>query len=178
MRFVPPILPTVVFGDNARLLARLSTVIARKRAYLPLVDGPRVGRPDVDHEVIRRTNLLAAIKPERVFLVDLAAATQHLIEAHLPAGLTQPIDSAGIAEMEATRLSSALKWGKNRIGTGLLLALRKKQSIVFDDSEESASAAVAADQPHVVVCEEGDEHAQVLAANYAFSIGGGCPFGC
>lgn len=174
MRFVPRPISTVVLGDDARLMARLATVMARKRFYLPLVDGPRIGRPDADHEVIRRTNVAVTLKAEQVILVGLPEATHQLCAAHLPAQMTSSIGSVEIADLEqGARFSSTLNWGKDKIGLGLLVALRQRQLIQFNDSRESPGTAVGAEESHIVVCEEGDEHAQVLAANYAYSLGAG-----
>ena len=40
----PSILPSLVMGNDARLLAHIATVLARRGAYLPLIDGPRIHR--------------------------------------------------------------------------------------------------------------------------------------
>jgi hypothetical protein len=65
-----------------------------------------------------------------------------------------------------------LAWGRDRIGAGLLKALRARSGIVFSD-EPSPVEQVAPKSDHLVVCEDGDELAQVIAANYAFSLGAG-----
>ena len=65
-----------------------------------------------------------------------------------------------------------LAWGRDRIGVGLLKALRVRGGIVFSD-EPSPIEPVAPKTDHLVVCEDGDELAQVIAANYAFSLGAG-----
>jgi hypothetical protein len=49
----PRFAPSVVVGDDALLLAEIATLIAKRSAYLPVLNGPRLQRPDPDHEVIR-----------------------------------------------------------------------------------------------------------------------------
>ena len=68
--------------------------------------------------------------------------------------------------------SIGLEWGKDRIGIGLLKALRARRSIVFNDNPSPAEL-IPPKSGHLVVCEEGDDIAQVIAANYAFATGAG-----
>jgi hypothetical protein len=65
-----------------------------------------------------------------------------------------------------------MRWSREKIGLGLLRALREHRQIVFD-ADHSSDEPVPAQTDHVVVCEEGEDHAQVVAANYAYSIGAG-----
>src|SRR5437763_13626837 len=67
--------PLVVVGDDALLLAEIITLIARRSAYLPLLNGPRLTRPDRDHEVIRRSNAIAKVQPPSVIFAGLPDAT-------------------------------------------------------------------------------------------------------
>ena len=166
----------VVIGDDPYLLAQATTILARKRTYLALLDGPRVHRPDLDAEVIRRNNAVARLKPHRIILAGLPTSTCDLFSRHFPNHRTQRIvvadellDSDGGSH---ARSSEPLRWGKDKLGLGVLRALRAQQRLAFDDSE-SPRDSVALDSSHVVVCEEGNEHAQVLAANYAYSLDAG-----
>ena len=115
---IPRILPTVIVGDDAPLLAQLATAFARKRSYLPLFDGPRLMRPDADHEVIRRSNGVALLHPDRVLLAGLPDATCALLEAHWPAALARRVQSLADVEgvADAARRRSTLEWGNNRLG--------------------------------------------------------------
>ena len=65
-----------------------------------------------------------------------------------------------------------LTWGRDRIGIGLLKALRARSSIVFSD-DPSPVEAVPSQMTHLVVCEQGDDLAQVIAANYAYALRAG-----
>jgi hypothetical protein len=65
-----------------------------------------------------------------------------------------------------------LIWGRDRIGIGFLQALREKRGIVFEDIE-SPFYSIPSQSGHLVVCEDGEEIAQVIAANYAFALDAG-----
>jgi hypothetical protein len=63
-------------------------------------------------------------------------------------------------------------WGRDRIGIGLLKAMRLRTTLGFTDSP-SPIEHVSSKSGHLVVCEEGDDLAQVIAANYAFALRAG-----
>jgi len=63
-------------------------------------------------------------------------------------------------------------WGRDRIGVGLLKALRAGRDIVFED-KPSPYEWVPSNGGHIVVCEEAEELSQVIAANYAFALDAG-----
>jgi hypothetical protein len=65
-----------------------------------------------------------------------------------------------------------LAWGEDRIGIGLLKALRARRSIVFADGP-SPGESVPSKSGHLVVCEQGDDLAEVIAANYAYALRAG-----
>jgi hypothetical protein len=73
---------------------------------------------------------------------------------------------------QASSRGSPLAWGRVRIGVGVLKALRARSGIVFSD-DPSPIEQVAPKSGHLVVCEDNDELAQVISANYAFSLGAG-----
>jgi hypothetical protein len=99
--YVPKPQQTVLIGDDAHLLAELSAILARRRAYLPVLDGPRIHRPDLDHEVIRRNNAVALIKPEKFLLAGLPASICDLFAPYFHVA------------------QRTLTWGRNRVGLGL-----------------------------------------------------------
>jgi hypothetical protein len=60
----PILLPTLVIADNARLAAQISCIRATPGAYLSVIDGPRLARPDADQEVFRRISALGKVRPD------------------------------------------------------------------------------------------------------------------
>jgi hypothetical protein len=173
----PLLLKTVVISDDEKLAAQLSCLFARPGHYLPVLDGPRMERHDRNAEVIRRNNACARVKPTKIVLAGLsqeadAALTQKLGTRRISRVKTSPdisqrFDSAGTALNQ-----SPLMWGRDRVGIGLLTALREKRGIEFSD-EPSPLTDVPAKSGHLVVCDEGDELSQVIAANYAFALDAG-----
>jgi hypothetical protein len=65
-----------------------------------------------------------------------------------------------------------LIWGRDRIGIGLLKALRFRTNIEFLDAA-SPIESVPSKSGHLVVCEAGENLSEVIAANYAYALGAG-----
>lgn len=170
----PLLLRTLIIGDDAELLAKVSSVLGKKDYYLPMLDGPRMQRIDAEDEVTRRNNAAARVAPTAIIFAGLGDSACNALQTHFPAkrchriyNVDQLRDSL---EGIPTRSRELLTWGRNRIGIGLLRALREKREICFS-SEDSPSDSPSIAYEHLVACEEGNELAQVIAANYAFSIG-------
>jgi len=160
-------------GDDPRLLAQVATVLARRGSYLPVIDGPRVHRPDRDAEVIRRSNAIARVRPREILFAALPSATCDLFTDRIPRGRALRIDSVDELEQRHGLPSKRLAWGETNLGLGTLRALRDGRRIVFDDGAACPQEPVASRPGHLVVCETDDEFAQVVAANYAFAIDAG-----
>ena len=174
----PILSKTLMIADDAQLAAQASCVLAQSGTYLPILDGPRMARPDRQAEVIRRNNAAGRAKPDRIILIGISDEAYDAIVSGFAQGLRGRMHRiTNAAEVETFLTAKALRrppltWGCDRIGVGVLKALRARSSIVFSD-EPSPAEPVASKSDHLVVCEEGDELAQVIAANYAFSLGAG-----
>jgi len=162
-------------GDDALLLAEIATLLAKRSAYLPILNGPRLQRLDADHEVIRRHNAMALVQPQSIIFAGLPDATSNLFTP-LPRRITirrihsaDDLVEAGIANR---RVEGPLYWGRTHIGVGVLQALRSRRRISFADMAAPATAVDMA-ASHIVVCEDGDLHSQVIAATFALSIDAG-----
>lgn len=170
----PTILRTLVIGDDPKLIAQISCLVAKRGAYLPVLEGPRMLRSDADAEVIRRNNVAARLQPSRIILAGLDDRTCDQFAGCFPASKTQRISSATELREAGTatlRLKEQpLVWGRDNPGLGMLAALRAKRAIAFTD-EPSPKVALSVRSHHLVVCEAGDDLAQVIAANYAFALG-------
>jgi hypothetical protein len=68
----PILSDAVIFSDDAQLAAKLLCVLTTPGDYVPLIDGPRMQRPDREGEIIRRANAAARSKVKRLFLAGLA----------------------------------------------------------------------------------------------------------
>jgi hypothetical protein len=170
----PKMQRTVVIGDDAHLIAQISSILVKKNSYLPILDGPRMQRNDADAEVVRRNNAAARVGPSAIIFAGLDDATCYKFNSHFPAKLCHRISN--ISDLQQApqdlkmRSRPTLTWGKDRIGIGLLIALRKRQPIdITDRKSPEETAAFRSD--HLVVCEDGHDLEQVIAANYAYAIG-------
>lgn len=174
---LPRLINTTVIGDDPLLLAQISSACARKGWYLPILDAPRSVLPNVQSQVIRLNNVVARLAPTHIILAGLTDSTCELFSNRFPKKQTYRVET--IEQFRATpgdrpdrTRRAPLSWGSDKIGLGLLRAFREGREIVFDGSNIDPDP-VRSDSNHVVVCEEGDYHAQVVAANYAHSLGAG-----
>jgi len=83
-------------------------------------------------------------------------------------------DLRAFQEVLAERIqeSPPISWGSERIGVGVLKALRAGTTVAFGESK-SPNETVSTKSGHMVVCEAGGDLAEVIAANYAFAMGAG-----
>lgn len=132
-------------------------------------------RPDRGAEVISRTNAAARSRAQRVLLAGLADSSADALSQMLPRGRVIRIDPAddltSFVQNGAT-LDPPFVWGRDHIGIGTLLALRARRAITFKD-RPSQELYVPPKSSHLVVCEQGDDLSQVIAANYAHALGAG-----
>ena len=58
--------------NDVEIAAKLSTLFSQKGFYFPVIDPPRVKRPDALNEAIRRLNVLAKFHPKRIIFGNLS----------------------------------------------------------------------------------------------------------
>ncbi len=180
----PIILPTLVIADDARLAAQISCHFASPGAYLPVIEGPKLKDSELARDAIRRNDAAARAKPGVILLAGLPDASCEAISSHfvpvLKARLERVKNLSDVDRLHRRDLyrqdlpfkRPPLQWGRDRIGVGLLKALRGRSRIVFSDNP-SPTDNVSPKSDHVVVCEEDDGLSQVIAANYAFALDAG-----
>jgi len=173
MRF-PRLLATAIISDDAHLAARLTSALARSRHYLTVLDGPRMTRPDAQAEVLRRNNAIARFNADQVILSGLSIIQESAMTSQLPKSI---VNRCAAGDIEAFASESRLnngrfRWGRENIGTGLLRALYEGQLIEFVDGGLTTPFTPRQNSHHVV-CEAGEPMSEVIAANYAFSLGAG-----
>lgn len=170
----PELIPRVLISDNAFVAAQISCMVARKKSYFPVLDGPRMSRPDAEAEAIRRTNAAARVEAKQIILSGISAEASAELLKRIPRQLVSQITPSGpfgTAADQASKLNpKVLLWGRNKIGIGLLKALRTRSVVAFSEDVEG-DAFVASESGHVVVCEGGNDLSQVIAANYAYAMG-------
>jgi len=173
---VPSLNHTAIISDDAPLAAQLSCLLAARGVYTAVLDGPRLMRDDRDAEVTRRHNAIARLQPNRILLAGLPNEFAAAMEASLPRRRCRRVatvqDALDLIPAADAAHRPALSWGRSRIGIGLLKALREGRRIEFADGEPP-DEAMPTISGHLVVCETGEELSEVIAANYAFSLGAG-----
>ncbi len=133
-------------------------------------------RADRQAEIARRNNAISRVKPEAIFLAGLPDDTMAALKSgftHRHTSRFRCVTADEITGLQNARFASPpLAWGNDRVGIGLLKALRARRNIAFD-ARPSPVENVPSKSSHLVVCEDGDELSQVIAANYAFSLRAG-----
>jgi len=173
----PPISEQFIFADDAKLAAQLSCALSSPGIYLPVCDGPRTQRPDNQFEVLRRHNAMGRARANVAFMVGLSDEAFSALSQSLNSRrsvrcqrITVSADIVPLAQQNDGR--EVLVWGRDRIAVGLLKALRTGQDIRFED-RPSPYDWVTSKNGHLVVCEEGEEISEVIAANYAYALDAG-----
>ena len=72
MHACPKLLPLLIVGDKAPIVAQISSILAQKSSYLPIVDEPRINRPDADNEYVRRHNAAARVQANHIVFADVS----------------------------------------------------------------------------------------------------------
>jgi hypothetical protein len=163
-------------SDNAQLAAQISCLLSRRRSYLPILDGPRIQLPSIESDVIRKNNAVARVSPSLILLAGLPASTCDLFAGRFPSKITHRCadfaEASSLLQAGPRSQREPLRWARQKIGLGVLRALRQRQTIVFGDFAVCGDG-IPSENDHFIVCEEGDDYAQVIAANYAYSLGAG-----
>jgi hypothetical protein len=174
----PPIVRSVVIAEDARLAAQISCALAVSGHYLPVIEGPRLLHPDPIAELVRRNNAAGRVRPDSIFLAALSHRSYEVLMARFTDRLKARARRISTVEeiepfADPARLEETpLTWGTDRIGVGLLKALRARRRIVFTD-EPSPAESIPSQSGHLVVCEQGEVLAEVIAANYAYALRAG-----
>lgn len=171
----PLLTPLLIITDEPKLAAHLSCALARRGHYLPIVDGPRLQRADASAEIVRRNNAAARADSQVILLAGLNDQTIDALKEKYPNNPFAIVcEAADIEALTDAQIPTGepILWGRDRIGVGLLTALRAGSSIKFKDID-SPTNDMQPESEHLVVCEQGEELSEVIAANYAFAIGAG-----
>ena len=170
---VPVFGRVAIVGDEPILLAEVLSLFAKPREYVALMDGPRMTRSDASNEVIRRMNALSLSSARHIVLAGLRNdQVGALSEACRPKTLIVA-DSMAVAAASlkgvVKRREAQLDWSSENLGIGLYLARRSKRELRPGGLASTDQTFVPAGTHMLVVCEQGDEMAQVTASNLAFA---------
>ncbi len=165
-----------IIGDNAIMLAELSSIFSRPGQYLAVSDGPRMGRSDASNEIVRRKNIGGMVKPRKIVLLGLPDDTAAKIATGLPQEvilIAADVPTALVGLLGQARVPKAeLRWPTTNLGVGLMLARQGRQRLVIDSGLPQDPRMIVERGGHVLIaCESGDEIGQIIASNLAHSIG-------
>ncbi len=171
----PALSTDAIVSDDPELAAALSSAMARRDIYLPVLDGPRLNRPDRASEVIRRIATIAHAGSRSTFLAGLSEDARDALISKLPNDHARVVGFNDVTALSVDQLRverPRLIWGRDRIGLGLLKALYSGQLVEFAD-QKSPRGAVASKSGHLVICEAHEPLSEVIAANYAYALNAG-----
>ncbi|CDZ29312.1 Hypothetical protein, partial CDS, partial [Neorhizobium galegae bv. officinalis] len=132
-----------------------------------------MARPDVQAEVVTCNNTLARVGATRNFFAGVEIDAKNALSPYYNGTeITDASSEDVIAKIPVLHNNGELVWGRDNIGVGLLKAMREKKHLVFSDSAPTHTYQRGLNS-HLVVVEDGDPLAQVIAANYAWSLGAG-----
>ncbi len=163
----PAFADLLLITDNAILAACLSVACRQASRYFAIIDGPRMAGQNADAEVIRRTNAVARVNPKAVIFGALSEQQRRKLSKKLPNRMIRDL----LPGDPLPRVDSdPILCGADRLGKALLKALRENRMIRFivGPSEHLTLDSISG---HVVVCEDGHDLSQVIAANYAYALG-------
>lgn len=171
----PALSTDAIVSDDPELAAALSSALARRDIYLPVLDGPRLTRPDRSAEIVRRIATIAHAGSKSTFLAGLSEGACDALINKLPNNHARVVgfDDVTALSVDPLRVERPrLIWGRDRIGLGLLTALYSGQLVEFED-QESPRGAVESKSGHLVICEANEPLSEVIAANYAYALNAG-----
>lgn len=171
----PSLSTDAIVSDDPELAAALSSALARRDTYLPVLDGPRLTRPDRGSEVVRRIAAIARAGAKSTFLAGLSEEARDALISKLPNDHARGAGFDDVAALSVDTMRAErprLIWGRDRIGLGLLTALYSGQLIEFAD-QESPRGAVPSKSGHLVICEAHEPLSEIIAANYAYALNAG-----
>ena len=170
---VPQFESVGIVGDNAKLVAEIASLFTRPKRYLPVLDGPRMTRPDWTNEVIVRANALTFAKCHHAIFADLS------VEAVTKLGSNRRRDSwtaVKSVEEAVVALKGIVKaptdtalWGRDNLAIGLLTAKRSKKILRIVENSAPTTNFLAGGKHFLIACEAGDDLASIAACNLAFA---------
>ncbi len=173
MLVVPSLESTVVVSDDPIFAARLSSLFVRQGRYLPVFDGPRMGRQDASNEVVRRRNAIVMSGAKKVLIGGLPPAATGAMRSGWNDCVVSDQHDDHVRALRGTvkRPLQSLLWGPDNLGVGLYQARLARQELQPELAVSPSVDVVEAGTHLLVAVERGDLLAEVVASNLAFACG-------
>ncbi len=117
--------------DEPLLAARISALFVNPRRYLPVMDGPRMSRPDADNEILRRRNAIVMTGARQVLMGGLPPLAVDGIRLGWSNCTVSDDYSEHFQALRGfiKRPRGALRWGSDNLGVGIYQARLAHQEI-------------------------------------------------
>lgn len=173
MLSIPSFESSALVTDDPLLAAQISSLFRRPRHYFPVLNGPRMSRPDADNEAVRCRNALVMVRPRSLLLGRMLPEA---ISAVRPGWKNCTVADAYEDHVIALRgvvkrPVRALRWGTTNLGIGLYRARLEHKEFLPDLESSPDLNFIEAGTHLLIACERGDMLAEVLSCNLAFSCG-------
>ncbi|WP_153130493.1 hypothetical protein [Dechloromonas hortensis] len=173
MLTIPSFEHSALVTDDPLLAAQISALFVYPGRYIPVMDGPRMSRPDADNEVVRRRNALALTEARQVLMGGLSSSA---VDGIRPGWKNCTVADQYCEHLQALRGSvksprGSLRWGPDNLGVGVYRARLARQELLPDLDISPSEGVVEAGTHLLVACERGNLLAEVVASNLAFSCG-------
>ena len=137
--FIPKVSKSVCITDDINIAIKFSLLFNQKNYYLPIIDAPRITRPDASNEAIKINNSIAQVQPHKIIFGNLKEKEISLFKNRLPEKLTNIIKSPNELEKIKgnwnSKYNKKMKWGLNNLGVGLLLAIKHQKILETEDTQ-------------------------------------------
>ncbi len=141
----------VLVTDNPSLAASISSGLAETGTYFPVLEGPRMLRPDADNEVIRVANAIHSLQPKLVLYGDMSEEVSSQI--------------AEIIDIPFQHVSSS-----DDLGQYTEIKIPAQTPTLLAAPELHRNLRGQGNTKKVVICEfRPDDPTSVIAANYAIA---------
>lgn len=170
---IPSFEPCVLVADDPRLAARISALFTRPGRYFPVMDGPRMSRPDADNEVVRRRNGMVMAGARQSLLAGLVPQAAAAMRDGWKNCIVSDAYEDHVQALRGVvkRPTKVLRWGPTHLGVGLYRARLERKEFLPDLASSPRADLVEAGTHLLVACERGDDLAEILGSNLAFACG-------
>ncbi len=172
---IPKLLSQVLITEEVQLAIDVSIALSKKNRYFPIIEPPRITRPDADTEATQINNSIARFnKLTNIIYGSLKEEEISLLNEHFhsgPINNIRIIDDLGIKVSKRYNSLEELKWSEINVGVGLLNALKTQKKLIICNKKEKTENIFHGDSRILIVAEDRKDITSVIIGNYAYALG-------
>jgi len=172
--FIPKVSKNVCITDDINIAIKFSLIFNQKNYYLPIIEVPRISRPDASNEAIKINNSLAQVQPHQILYGNLKEEEKILFKDRFPKKIAKTVQSPNELEhiqgIKNSPYYEKIKWGFNNLGIGLLMAMKQKKTLEIDDSINEGYNYFEGSSGLLLVAEDRKDITSIIIANYAYAF--------